>query len=194
MNSSHYESKWLCHLKVSVYSLKYSEPTRWAKTWHIPHFMKIEIRPEISTPMFNCAAMKKWKWSFAWFPSYEAKRNADAECNFLRKHNVFTLVGHSELIACLNQHDHMNVGSVGPTGNILFSPTGCINSYKRGSQFGSETVPQYKTLASFLGLAHVCRWQYEIHAFVACSTKFANFVLQRQMRARPGNEANKTVL
>ena len=35
---------------------------------------------------------------------------------FEKTQYVFTLVGHSELIACLNQHDHMNVGSVG---NIL---------------------------------------------------------------------------
>ena len=32
--------------------------TRWAKTWHIPHFMKIKIRPEIGISMFNCAAGK----------------------------------------------------------------------------------------------------------------------------------------
>ena len=47
--------------------------TRWVKTRHIAHFMKIEIRPEISIPMCNCAAGKKWKRSAAWFPSYRAK-------------------------------------------------------------------------------------------------------------------------
>ena len=31
--------------------------TCWAKTRHIPHFIKIEIRPEISMLMFNCAAV-----------------------------------------------------------------------------------------------------------------------------------------
>ena len=35
--------------------------------------------------MFNCAAVKKWKRLVAWFPSYGAKRIADAECKFSRK-------------------------------------------------------------------------------------------------------------
>ena len=43
--------------------------TRWAKTRHIPHFMKIKIRPEIRISMFNCAAVKKWKRSVGWFLS-----------------------------------------------------------------------------------------------------------------------------
>ena len=46
--------------------------------------MKIEIRPEIGISMFNCAAVKKWKRSVAWFASYGVKRIADAERN-LRK-------------------------------------------------------------------------------------------------------------
>ena len=54
--------------------------TRWVKTWHIPHFMKIDIRPEIGISMFNCAAVKKWKRSVAWFLSYGAKRIVDTEC------------------------------------------------------------------------------------------------------------------
>ena len=66
--------------------------TRWAKTQHIPHFMKIEIRPEIGISMFNCAAVKKWKWSVVWFLSYEAKHIADAECKFLRKRKRFYVV------------------------------------------------------------------------------------------------------
>ena len=33
--------------------------TCWAKTWHIPHFIKIEIRPEICISVFNRAAVKK---------------------------------------------------------------------------------------------------------------------------------------
>ena len=45
----------------------------------------------------------------------------------------------------------------------------CINIYKHSSQFGSETVAQYKTLASLPGLAR---------SIVACSTKSANFILQ----------------
>ena len=56
------------------------------------HFMKIEIRPEVSILMFNCAAVKKWKRSVAWFPNYGAKCIADAERKFPRKHNVFTLL------------------------------------------------------------------------------------------------------
>ena len=59
---------------------------------HILHFMKIEVRPEISLSMFNCAAVKKWNRLVVWFPSYEAKRIADAERKFLRKRNVFTLL------------------------------------------------------------------------------------------------------
>ena len=43
----------------------------------------------------------------------------------------------------------MTTRLLGRAGNILFRPTEC----KRGSQFGSETVAQYKTLASFPGLA-----------------------------------------
>ena len=43
--------------------------TRWAKTWHIPRFMKIEIRPEICISMCNYAAVKKRKRSVAWFQS-----------------------------------------------------------------------------------------------------------------------------
>jgi len=53
--------------------------------------MKIEIRHEIGILMFNCAAVKKWKRSVAWFPSYGAKRIADTECKVSRKRNVFTL-------------------------------------------------------------------------------------------------------
>ena len=33
--------------------------TWWAKTWHIPHFMKTEIRPEICIPMCSCSAENK---------------------------------------------------------------------------------------------------------------------------------------
>ena len=35
--------------------------------------------------MFNCVAVKKWKRSVAWFPSYGVKCIADVEC---RKRNV----------------------------------------------------------------------------------------------------------
>ena len=45
--------------------------TRWVKTQHIPHFMKIKIRPEIGILMCNCAAMTKLKWSVAWLPNTE---------------------------------------------------------------------------------------------------------------------------
>ena len=51
--------------------------------------------------------------------------------------------------------------------------------YKRGSQFGSETVAQCKTLASFSGLARLSLAVYEIREFYTASDK----------RARPGNEA-----
>ena len=61
-------------------------------TRHITHFMKIEIRPESGIPMCNCAAGKKWKRLVAWFPNYRAKCVADAERNFSRKRNVFTLL------------------------------------------------------------------------------------------------------
>ena len=50
--------------------------------------MKIKIRPEIGTSMFNCVAVKKWKRSVAWFPSYGVKCIADVEGNFSRKRNV----------------------------------------------------------------------------------------------------------
>ena len=33
--------------------------TRWAKTRHIPHFMRIELRLEIGISMFNCSPAKK---------------------------------------------------------------------------------------------------------------------------------------
>jgi len=54
--------------------------------------MKIEIRLEISISMFNCAAVKKWKRSVAWFPSYGAKRITDTERKFSRKCNAFMLL------------------------------------------------------------------------------------------------------
>ena len=79
--------KWL-----SVNMLEWKYVTHWAKTRHIAHFMKIEIRPEIGIPMCNCAAGKKWKRSVAWFPSYRAKCVADAERNFSRKRNGFMLL------------------------------------------------------------------------------------------------------
>ena len=41
--------------------------------------MEIEIRPEIGILVFNCAAVKKWKQSVAWFPSYGVQRITDAE-------------------------------------------------------------------------------------------------------------------
>ena len=63
-----------------------------SETWHITHFMKIEIRPEIGIPIFSCVARKKWKRSVAWFPSYRAKCVAEAERNFSRKRNVFMLL------------------------------------------------------------------------------------------------------
>ena len=44
--------------------------------------MKIEIRPEISILMCNCAAVKRWRRSVAWFLSYEAKRIADTNVTF----------------------------------------------------------------------------------------------------------------
>ena len=66
--------------------------THWAKTRHIPHFMKIEIRLEISRWKYNCVAVKKWKWSVAWFPSYGVKGTPNVEHNFSRKHNFFTLL------------------------------------------------------------------------------------------------------
>ena len=44
--------------------------------------MKIEIRPEISVLMFNCAVVKNWKRSVAWFQSYGAKCIVDANANF----------------------------------------------------------------------------------------------------------------
>ena len=66
--------------------------TRWAKTRHIPHFLKIEIRLEIGILMLNCVVVKKWQWSVAWFPSYGAKRIANVERKFSRKRNVFTLL------------------------------------------------------------------------------------------------------
>ena len=66
--------------------------TSWAKTRHISQLMKRYIRPEIGMPMLNCAVVKKWKRSVAWFPSYSAKCIADMECNFSRKRNVYTLL------------------------------------------------------------------------------------------------------
>ena len=51
-------------------------------------------------------------------------------------------------------------------------------NYKSGSQFGSETA-QYKTIASFSGLARSSLAVYEIREFCTASDK----------RARPGNEA-----
>ena len=53
--------------------------------------MNIEIRLEISIPMFNCAAVKKWKQLVTWLLSYRPKCIADTECNFSRKRNVFIL-------------------------------------------------------------------------------------------------------
>ena len=52
------------------------------------HFMKIEIKLEISIPMCNCAAGKKWKRSVAWFPSYRAKCVANVERKFSRKRTL----------------------------------------------------------------------------------------------------------
>ena len=69
--------------------------TRWAKTRHIPHFVKIEIRSEIGISIFNYTAVQKWQWSVAWFPSYRAKRITDTEHRFSRKRNVFTLLQHT---------------------------------------------------------------------------------------------------
>ena len=51
--------------------------------------MKIEIRPEISILMCNCAAVKRWRRSVAWFPSYEAK------CM-----SLYTLLGKINLCSC----------------------------------------------------------------------------------------------
>ena len=53
-----------------------------SETRHIPHFMKIEIRPNIGI-IIVCGS-EKWKRSVAWFPSYGVKCIADAEHNFMR--------------------------------------------------------------------------------------------------------------
>ena len=80
---------WLSKLLENLHVLYV---TCWAKTRHIPHFMRIEIRPEIGTSMFNCSAAKKWKWLVVWLPSSGAKHIADTEHKFSRKHNVFMLL------------------------------------------------------------------------------------------------------
>ena len=43
--------------------------------------------------MFNCAAVKRWKRSVAWFPSYTANSVADAERNLSKKRNVLRCYG-----------------------------------------------------------------------------------------------------
>ena len=78
------QSKW------HDYALFLCDPL--SENRHIPHFTKIEIRLEIGISMFNCPAVKKWKRSVAWFPSYGAKRIKDTECKFSRKRNVFMLL------------------------------------------------------------------------------------------------------
>ena len=60
-------SCWTIFLRVKWLPMHYcsiSAVTRWVKTRHIAHFMKIEIRPWIGIPMCNCVAGKKWKQSF----------------------------------------------------------------------------------------------------------------------------------
>ena len=64
----------------------------WAKTRHIEHFMKIEMRLEIDILMCNSAAGKTWKQLVAWFLSYRAKCVVNVERNFSRKRNVFMLL------------------------------------------------------------------------------------------------------
>ena len=59
--------------------------------------------------MFNCAAVKKWKRSVAWFLSYGAKCIADVECNFSRKHNVFTLLRCLRTLSCYVKWTHVLV-------------------------------------------------------------------------------------
>ena len=54
--------------------------------------MKIKIRPEICISMCNYATVKEWKRSVAWFLSFGAESVADAERNFSRKRDVFTLL------------------------------------------------------------------------------------------------------
>ena len=63
-----------------------------SKTWHIPDFMKIEIRPEIDISMFSCAAVKKMEVIGCLVPSYGGKRIADAECKFSRRTQYFYTV------------------------------------------------------------------------------------------------------
>ena len=66
--------------------------TRWVKTRHIPHFIKTKVRPEIGIPMFNCAAVKQWTRSVAWFLSYGAKCIADVEHVYVTTLSPYAIV------------------------------------------------------------------------------------------------------
>ena len=83
------------HLASASLSHLWHHPYMWPAEWKPDTsciLWKIEIRPEISVSMFNCAAVKKWQWSVTWFQSYGAKCIGDAEHKFSRKRNVFTLL------------------------------------------------------------------------------------------------------
>ena len=81
--------------------------THWAKTRHIPHFMKIKTR-NWYIDVYLCSR-NKWTRSVAWFLSYGAKCIADVECNFSRKHNVFTLLRCLRTLSCYVKWTHVLV-------------------------------------------------------------------------------------
>ena len=64
--------------------------TRWAKTRHIPHFEKIELRPRIMTATFDLAAERISKRSVVELLRYSLKRTPhtrnyfSCKCNFWR--------------------------------------------------------------------------------------------------------------
>ena len=60
-----------------------------SKTWHIPDFMKIEIRPEIDISMFSCAAVKKMEVIGCLVPKLRRKTHRGRRMQVFEKNTIF---------------------------------------------------------------------------------------------------------